>query len=607
MYFHIFEQLSRKITASIKIKINLLITTMVLISILIITIIFSRIYSKTMIKQTTTSSINKLQLISNNINLLTTSIENYAHMIITSQQMQNIINDDVSSSNQLQHLNNINNLKGTFSNLIARDDIINSIIILNLKDGFIYDIGGNTSDMQSNHITNTLITNRLLDEKEHYIWTDVHKSPFKVSSRSTYIFTLYESIMNMDTGYIDGIIAININESAISSILSHDLGKTGEFFMLNPQGHVMASSNSKQLISNISDQKYYTWCKNINEGGDIITINGIKHLVVTYVTKNNWRLIGSVPLREILPSSSKINTYIFIISIIIFVITSIISLFLSRRIIAPFLHLASLMKKTGTCGNLNLRVDEKLYKDETRVLVESYNSMMSRIRTLINQVKEEQRMKRKYEICLIHSQIKPHFLYNSLNTICGLMCIDDYQKALHMTQCLGQFYKLSLDTENTLVRIEEEIKLIKSYVGIQQISYGDSLTFFTDIDDSILSTYIPKFLLQPLVENAFKHGFCGMKEHDLVLCISGKRLTQYIELCVSDNGKGNDPKFIKSLFSDTCHNLGHFGLHSIDAMLRFHYSDTYTLKCDTEVDKGMRITILLPIGKESYNDKSSIS
>lgn len=604
MSLHIYKRMINKITSSIKIKINVLITTMVLLSLLMTTVIFSNIYAKTVIKQTTQSSIHKLQLIANNIDLLTASIENYARMIITSDQMQHIISD--SSANPLEQLNHINTLKGTFSNLIARDDIINSILILNLHNAFIYDIGGNASGIDTSYFNMFHLKDRLLNNKEHYLWSDLYKSPFKVSNSYRDIFTLYESIMDMKTGLINGIITININKSAISSMLAKTyLGKTGEFFMINSEGDIMASSNPSSHYMNITGDALFNWSKGLREGGDIITNEGDKYLVVTYALKNSWRLMGKVPLKEILPPSHQINTSICIVSILIFVMASLISLFFSKRIINPIIHLSNLMRKTKTHGDLTLRADELSYQDEAGLLLSSYNHMMEKISSLIEQVKTEQHLKRQYEVSLINSQVNPHFLYNSLNTICGLICDRDYEKAMGTTQSLGQFYKLALNHGHSLITMEEEIKLIDSYILLQRHAYGEQLTFFSDFDESILSTYIPKFLLQPLVENAFKHGFRGLQHREPVLCLSGKRMEENkLVLCVSDNGNGNDPKYIQQVFDD---DLEHFGLHSIKAMLRIHYDNDYVLTWHTEMGKGMRITIQLPIREEYNHDKNLIS
>lgn len=588
------------IKSSIRTKINVLIFAILLISIITITFTFNTIYSNTVIKQTSNNSIQKIHLISNNIDLLTQSIENYSRMIITSSQTQKIIYSDINKNNIIEHLNNINILKGTFSNLIERNNIINSIFILNLKNSYIYDIGSNGRELDYNSFATQANIKKLVDPEQHFLWTDIYKSQFNVSNSTVNILTLYEPIMNMRTGTIDGIIAININESAISSILSKTkLGTSGNFFLINNEGIIISSANPSTLFTNISNQNYLKQCKDTTQQAKIFNINGVNNLVVTYsLEKLNWKIIGVVPIKELLPHKIIINIYIFIISIILFLLGLSVSFFFSKRITTPIINLSNLMKQTGDYGNLELRIDEENYCDEAGLLLKSYNSMMVKISELMKSVKEEQKIKRKYELSMINAQIKPHFLYNTLNSICGLMCIEKYDTSFNMIKSLGQFYKLSLNNGSGLIQIKDEIRLIESYVNIQKHKYENSLTFKKNIEPQILNYYIPKLTLQPLIENSFKHGFIGMKDLQPIILIEGTQNGNYMDLTVSDNGKGNDKNFINNHFLKSNHASNNFGLNSICTLLTLYFLDDFKISAETSPGKGMKIFIHIPLRKE---------
>lgn len=595
--------------SSIRTKINLLIFTIVLVSLISITGVFSHIYSKTLIQQTTNDSLYKLQLISNNIELLTQSIENYSRIIITSQQMQDIINSHTNESDILQQLNNVNILKGTFSNLIERNNIINSIFVLNLNNNFIYDIGSNAYGIDYNSFANQSDIEHLTNQSQHFLWTDLYTSKFKVSNSHVRIMTLYEPIMNMNTGHIDGIIAININERAISSILAKtNLGTSGEFYIVRNNKTIISSEKSSSKTSNISSDTSIDFSSTLEQSDNKAYVDHKKNLIVTYNSSNDWKIIGIVPINELLPNKGFINLYVFIIGIFSFFFAILISFFFTKRITTPIIALTNIMEEISINGNIELKIDENNYTDEANILLKSYNKMMTKISELLKMVKQEQKLKREYELSMVHAQIKPHFLYNTINSICGLMCIEEYDKSFNMIKSLGQFYKLSLNNGNKLITIGDELKLIKNYINIQRYTYGSKLSLIIDVQPKIMLHLIPKLTLQPLVENSFKHGFAGLKNIEPIITIIGKLSNGCIQLSIGDNGKGCDAKKMNDYFRETDYKkIDSFGLNSIYTLLNFHFDHNFTIKCETQLNKGTIIILELPIGEEPLNDQNTIS
>lgn len=148
-------------------------------------------------------------------------------------------------------------------------------------------------------------------------------------------------------------------------------------------------------------------------------------------------------------------------------------------------------------------------KDETGDLAAHFNLMVKKLNELILRNKYEQKKKREYELSLLQAQIKPHFLYNTLESVRSLILRNDNDLAFDTITNLGNFYKDVLNGGDNIITVEKEIKLTKNYMKIQQIRHEDLFNFNIEVDNNILKCSILKLTLQPIVENSIKHGFRG--------------------------------------------------------------------------------------------------
>lgn len=160
---------------------------------------------------------------------------------------------------------------------------------------------------------------------------------------------------------------------------------------------------------------------------------------------------------------------------------------------------------------------------------------------LNNRIKEKElallrlnQMKTEAELATLHSKINPHFLYNSLNAIASLIHVDP-DKAEGMTLKLSKLFRYSINqTQENLVSVTEEIEIVNTYLEIEKVRFGDRISFKTDLDPALNREKIPRFLIQPLVENALKHGLKNVLSHGM-LRISIKK-TELMEIIIEDNG-----------------------------------------------------------------------
>ena len=192
------------------------------------------------------------------------------------------------------------------------------------------------------------------------------------------------------------------------------------------------------------------------------------------------------------------------------VVTTMMITIIPRSISKPVRYLSSITKKVAD-GNLEVRAHME-HGVDVKLLADSLNVMIEKIKTLIDNVMLEQMRLREAELEILQMQINPHFLYNTLDTIVWLAEAGQKEQVVSMVQTLSDFFRASLNSGKDIVSLEGECRHITSYLQIQQVRYQDILTYDVDIPEEIANCKIPKITLQPLVENSIKYGFCEIYE-----------------------------------------------------------------------------------------------
>ena len=174
---------------------------------------------------------------------------------------------------------------------------------------------------------------------------------------------------------------------------------------------------------------------------------------------------------------------------------------------------------------------------DVKLLADSLNVMIEKIKTLIDNVMLEQMRLREAELEILQMQINPHFLYNTLDTIVWLAEAGQKEQVVSMVQTLSDFFRASLNSGKDIVSLEGECRHITSYLQIQQVRYQDILTYDVDIPEEIANCKIPKITLQPLVENALYHGIKNKRGKGRIV-VTGRREKDKCVIRVEDNGIG---------------------------------------------------------------------
>lgn len=272
------------------------------------------------------------------------------------------------------------------------------------------------------------------------------------------------------------------------------------------------------------------------------------------------------------------------------VVALIVTYFLAQQITKPIHKLIKGMK-TVEQGNLAIDIeDNSIY--EMQQLNDSFNNMVIQIVNLLQTTKESQKRIFEAEREALQSQINPHFLFNTLNTIKSLAKINNQEEIYTISIKLGHLLRSSIYNDSPDCTLDKSLELVKSYLTIQQIRFQDKLHVKYDIDEDVLNTTTPKLLLQPIVENAIVHGL-EPKIGQWYISISIKQDNSNIIIEITDNGIGFKNKEVMknlSLFEKS----DHVGLFNVYKRLQLFYKNQASISFSDIHPCGTKATIIIP-------------
>lgn len=233
------------------------------------------------------------------------------------------------------------------------------------------------------------------------------------------------------------------------------------------------------------------------------------------------------------------------------------------------------------------------------MLSEQYDQMIIRIDELITHIREEQERQRKTELKLLQSQLNPHFLYNTLDTIVWLAEGKRHREVVEMITALSSFLRIGLNKGNDFISIKEEAEHVRSYLQIQHFRYEDIMDYELDFDEEIKSYTTLKLTLQPIVENALYHGIKNKREKGF-LKIKGWEKNNTIYMQVKDNGIGMKTEELRKMQrlvrmgGDEIDAREGFGIANVAERIRLNYGAEYGLTIESEYGVGTLVTVKIP-------------
>lgn len=287
-----------------------------------------------------------------------------------------------------------------------------------------------------------------------------------------------------------------------------------------------------------------------------------------------------------------------IAAFILLTLAVLISAIISKSISKPIKVLRDSMKlvEQGEFANASI---ESISNNEIGNLSISFNVMLNEIRNLMDRIVYEQKEKRKSELRVLQSQINPHFLYNTLDSIIWMAEAKKTEEVVIMTSSLAKLLRQSISNEDEELSIAQEKNYIESYLTIQQMRYKDILDYIIEFDKEINNEKILKLSVQPIVENAIYHGLKPKQTKGLIKVV-GYSVGHEIIIKVIDNGVGMTEEQITNVFDINKSNNKSkgIGIYNVQRRLLLHYGIGYGVKLESKVDEGTVVTITIPKKRE---------
>lgn len=525
-----------------------------------------------------------------NLNFLIDTANSQSEMLISSQTLQSTLRNGIKhykSSLQWQ----MDNYLSEFTNFY---DAISSIYIFDnssheyFVDNFLY------KNISLDKIKAAPFYRQLIAKRGGYILNINAGELYTVSRRDKNFISLIRVINDINTQKPLGIMVLNISEdSIISSFRSVTSVNNTKIMLTDEHNHKIIHEDS------LASENLTALFKNIGSKGlsQIKTLNGTQYIISCLKNQYGWRIATVTPINELARQSQTYNIFILFIVImdIVMLITAL--LLTSFFITKPIKKLATSMKDVKN-GNFN-EVQMHTGTDEIGMLKDVYNLMISEIRKLFENIVSEQHAKRKAELEALQLQIKPHFLYNSFDAISSLALSGSNKEVYSLVNALGKFYRSFLNTGSEEITIGEELEIVRQYLTIQQIRFKDKFSVIWQIDERACAAKIPRLTLQPLVENAIKHGI-RQKEGKGVLTISALYRDKTIELIVEDDGAGMDASERDKFLDGKLHGSG---LKITRERLELYFSLPSVFELDSTKGKGTSAKITLPIDMEAKDNE----
>ena len=406
------------------------------------------------------------------------------------------------------------------------------------------------------------------------------------------VFSVAKAVADPKTGEIIGVILLDIKHDIISSaIQGASTGNERFVFVLDSQEN-MVYAPTNQVVYRINPQ----WPSD-EDTPVTARINGEKFQIRYQQSEyTGWKFVSVASFQEIMHGTNVMLVIFGTVLIITLFIVLLVAFQLSKTITQPIVGLAHLMKETEK-GDLSVRFQGD-YQDEVSELGRKFNHMLERIQKLLDAVYQEQEKKRKAQLKVVQEQFKPHFLYNTLDTIGWMAREHKAYDIVHLVDALTNVFRVSLSRGKDYITIEEELRYISNYLYIQKIRYGSKVLYEVQTDEESKKVYVPKLILQPLVENAIYHGV-KMKRGEGHLKISVQRRGEDVLMEVEDDGRGMDAEKVRQLTdllnkpSESEQNQS-FGLFYVKERLRIRYGEKFQVTVASEKEKGTKVSVIVP-------------
>ena len=392
-----------------------------------------------------------------------------------------------------------------------------------------------------------------------------------------------------------GVLLVDMDYSGIARMMEqiNTAGNGQYFYLCDRDGEIIYHPHQMQLEHGGQNETNQRAAASKDKVYDEYEGGRQRKVIVNTISYTGWKLVCVMPYSIFVNKMADVNQFVFILMLLVAMMIVFVNRIVSSKISKPIMKLNDSVTKYEEGKESDIYIGGS---SEIRHLGMSIQESYRQNSALMQKVVWEQNERRKSELEALQSQINPHFLYNTLDSITWMIEGERNEEAAFMITQLAKLFRISLSKGHTIISIRDELQHAKSYTNIQKVRYKNKFDVQFQVDEDIMDYCAVKLVLQPIIENAINYGIREMDDCGEIM-IRGKKQEEDIFLSVIDNGMGIPKEEIKYLLTDTnrVHKKGSgVGLVNVNNRIKILFGDQYGLQIESELDEGTNVTIRIP-------------
>ncbi|BDF34709.1 histidine kinase [Lachnospiraceae bacterium] len=392
-----------------------------------------------------------------------------------------------------------------------------------------------------------------------------------------------------------GVLLVDMDYSSISRMMKqiNTLNTEQYYYLCDSSGQIIYHPRQIQISDGIYNENSKAAAGYKDGVYDERFEGESRKVVVNTISYTGWKLVGVIPNATFTHGTVSIRYFIAILVLLMAMMLVVINRVVSVRISSPILKLDDSVKGYEAGETPEIYIGGSL---EIRHLGHSIQRSYEQIDTLMKKIVLEQNERRKSELDALQSQINPHFLYNTLESIVWMVEGERNNEAVFMLSQLAKLFRISLSKGSTVITVKDELQHAQSYMNIQKIRYKNTFSISFHVDPAIYGYCTVKLILQPILENAINYGVSGMDDCGEIT-VTGRLEGSDLILAVTDNGMGMTREEAELVLTDSerVHKHGSgVGLVNVNNRIQILFGKEYGLAIESEPDEGTTVFIRLP-------------
>lgn len=553
--------------------------SIVMVTLVTIVVIIAVVFTFISLNETTdTIVINSSKEINKQV------ILNYENYFTEVTNMANLIEAETKS----RDVNDVTELNDIYQNYSNANTNIVSISLVSLDGNIV--VTSHDGKLPATNISDlSWFTNAFRNEEIHF-FSAPHKENVILNSDTDVISISKVVDYQENTTNLEGVLLIDVHTEKIETLGKQtNLGEKGHMIIIDENDKLIYSSTDDCLSSSCESLE---WVQEAIIGADYTRINNNDFYAnMNTISGTRWRIVTFVDVNIIGETQTETRTILIAILFTAVVISGIVGTSLTKQITSPLEKLTQHMLKFEHSVENN-KIEGLSGQKEVLILANTYNNMIDEIRDLLDRLVDEQKAKRKSEFIALQTQINPHFLYNTLDSIVWLSEQGKNEDVIKMVVSLSRFFRISISRGKNIIPIEKELEHAENYLTIQKIRYVEKFSFAFDIDESIYKYSIVKLIIQPVIENAIYHGISSDTGE---IKIKAYQNQESIIIEVQNSGYGLTEEQITDIYrkikTDSNESVG---LRNVYQRLKLYYGDEADMIISSELDEYTNVKIIIP-------------